>query len=137
MSKSTGRVYAELTAVMAIWGGTFVVAKFALAEHGPMKLAAVRYVIATLALFPVVWHRERHALRPHARDWVPFLITGFLTVFLYQTCFFQGLKRTGAVNGSLVVAANPIVTAFLASLILREHLRAGQWVGIAISFVGE
>lgn len=137
MSKSTGRAYAELTMVMAIWAGTFIAAKYALAEHGPMKLAAVRFAIATLVLFPIVWYRERQALRPHARDWIPFLITGFLTVFVYQTCFFTGLKHTGAVNGSLVVAANPIVTAFLASLILRELLRAGQWVGIAISFVGE
>jgi drug/metabolite transporter (DMT)-like permease len=130
MSDGTGRVYAQLTGVAAIWGGTFVAVQYALAEHGPMKLAAIRYVLATLVLFPLVWRRER-------RDWWPLILTGFLSVFVYQTCFFQGMSRTGAVNGALVISANPMMTAFLAAVLLRERLRPMQWLGIALSFAGE
>ncbi len=137
MSQHTGKTYAQLTAVAAIWGGAFVSAKYALAYAGPMKLAAVRYLLATLALFPMVVHREPRALRPRAADWLPFLITGFLTIAVYQTCFFQGLRLTSSVNGALVVAANPIMTALLAAVFLGEHLRRGQWFGIALSFLGE
>jgi len=137
MSKGNGKVYAQLTAVAAIWGGTFVVVKHALAEHGPMKLATMRYVLATLALVPLVWQRERSALKPHAGDWVPFVITGGLSVFIYQTCFFQGMKLSSPVNGALVIAANPMMTALLAALFLREQLRLAQKIGIMLSFVGE
>lgn len=137
MPKGTGKTYAQLTAVAAIWGLTFVLVKDALAEQGPMKLAAIRYVLATAALFPLVWHRERQALKPHARDWWPFIWTAFLSVFVYQTCFFQGMKHTGSINGALVIAANPMMTALLAALVLRERLRPGQWLGIGMSFIGE
>src|SRR5687767_11652104 len=131
MSKGTGRVYAQLTMVAAIWGGVFIVVKDVLPDIGPMKMAAIRFAIATLVLFPLVAHREPAALRPPRSNWIPLIVTGILSVFIYQWCFFQGMRYSNSINASLVIASNPMMTAFLAALILREQLRPWQKIGIA------
>lgn len=136
MSKSTTRVYAELTAVSAIWGGVFLVVKDALDEMGPMKMATVRFVLTTALLFPVVFWFEGWRLAPRRENWFPVAVTGVQT-FIYQLCFFYGMERTSPINTSLIIAANPIMTAFLAGVFLRETLHAGQKFGIGLSFAGE
>lgn len=136
MSKSTTRVYAELTAVAAIWGGVFLVVKDALAEMGPMKMATVRFVLTAMLLFPVVIWFEGSRIAPRRENWFPVAVTG-VQVFIYQLCFFFGMDRTSPINTSLIIASNPIMTAFLAGVFLREKLHAGQKFGIGLSFAGE
>lgn len=136
MPKSTARVYAELTAVSAIWGGVFLVVKFALEEMGPMKMAVTRYVLASLLLFPVVAFRENGRLLPRRENWFVVGITG-VQAFIYQYCFFHGMKLTSVINASLIIAANPIMTVVLAGIFQRERLHTAQKVGISLSFAGE
>lgn len=136
MPKSTARVYAELTAVSAIWGGVFLVVKEALGEWGPMKLAATRFVLTAVALFPLVVWFEGTRILPRRQNWFPVVVTGVQT-FINQFCFFHGMNQTSPINTSLIIAANPIMTAFLAGIFLRERLHAGQKFGIGLSFAGE
>jgi len=136
MPKSTARVYVELTAVSAIWGGVFLVIKHALGEMGPMKMAVSRYILASLVLFPFVAWRERGHLLPRRENWFVVAATG-VQAFVYQFCFFHGIKQTSVINTSLLIAANPIMTAVLAGIFQRERLHMGQKFGIGLSFAGE
>lgn len=136
MSKSTGKVYAELTAVAAIWGGVFLVVKHALADMGPMKMGMTRFVLSALVALPIVAYMQPKSLRLGRSALVPVMVTGLQT-FLYQYCFFEGMSRTSAINTSLIISANPIMTAVLAGMFLREQLHFVQKLGIALSFAGE
>jgi drug/metabolite transporter (DMT)-like permease len=136
MSKSTGKVYAELTTVAAIWGGVFLVVKHALVEMGPMKMGMTRFVLSALVALPLVAYLQPKSYRLGRTALVPVIVTGLQT-FLYQFCFFEGMSRTSAINTSLIIAANPIMTAVLAGIFLREQLHFGQKFGIALSFAGE
>jgi drug/metabolite transporter (DMT)-like permease len=136
MPKSTARVYSELTAVSAIWGGVFLVVKFALEQMGPMKMALTRYVLASLMLFPFVALREKGRLLPRRENWFVVAVTG-VQAFIYQFCFFHGMKLTSVINTSLIIAANPIMTAVLAGIFQRERLHPVQKLGIGLSFAGE
>lgn len=64
------------------------------------------------------------------------LFLGIVGVFFYNLCFFMGIKLSDPVTGSLIVAANPAVTALVSSIWKKEHSSAMRWAGIALSFLG-
>ncbi len=76
---------------------------------------------------------------PSLRTWSDFrdlLFLGFVGVFLYNLCFFLGIKLSDPVTGSLIVAANPAVTALVSSVWKKEHSGILRWLGILLSFCG-
>ncbi|NQU11888.1 DMT family transporter [bacterium] len=135
MPKSTARIYLELSLTTAIWGGVFLVVKEALGLMGPMKLAMCRFLLTAVVLLAVLKYRQPQAWWPARSAGLAILVTGVLT-FLYQFLFFHGMNRTSPVNTAIIISANPIMTAVLAGLFLRERLHAGQKTGIGLSFTG-
>jgi drug/metabolite transporter (DMT)-like permease len=63
-------------------------------------------------------------------------LTSFFGIFLTIYFFNQGLKTTSAVNGSLIIATSPAITAVFAFLFQRKKVKLMQWIAIAISFFG-
>jgi drug/metabolite transporter (DMT)-like permease len=61
---------------------------------------------------------------------------GFTGVFLYNAAFFTGLRLTTASNGALIVAINPLLTAILSAIWLRERVSAWQAAGLLLSLFG-
>jgi drug/metabolite transporter (DMT)-like permease len=61
---------------------------------------------------------------------------GLTGVFLYNAIFFTGLKLTTATSGALIVAINPLLTAVLSALWLREKVSVTQAAGLLISLFG-
>ena len=70
------------------------------------------------------------------RNRLDLLFLGVVGVLLYNVCFFTGIKLSDPVTGSLIVAANPAVTALISSLWKRGHSGLQRWMGIALSFCG-
>jgi len=48
----------------------------------------------------------------------------------------MGLKTTSAINGSLIIATSPAITAIFASIMLKSKLSLLQWIAIILSFFG-
>ena len=119
-----------------LWGGAFVAAKMLVEELSPLSAASIRFIMATMVLAPVLFYVEGKKSLVKFKE-LPLLIGAALTgIFLYNICFFQGIKLTSAINGSLLVASGPTVTALLASLIIKEPLKSNQILGLFISFLG-
>ena len=137
----TGVTYLKLVVTTFFWGGTFVAGKWAVSEAPPFLLAFLRFAIASFVVWALVaWRgRERGERFPHPKggaQWAGLFSLGFTGVFLYNFVFLTGLSWTSATNGSLIVAFNPLLTAVLSALWLKERLRPVQAGGFLLALLG-
>lgn len=128
--------YLLLILVPIFWGGAFVAAKFVVQELPPFTVAAIRFALATLCLWPLMYYREGEKAKLGKQDLLGMLVLGLSGIFGYNALFFCGLQFTSATNGSLIVATNPIITLLLAAVFLKEKISWQKALGIAISFIG-
>jgi drug/metabolite transporter (DMT)-like permease len=131
------RAHVLLITVVAIWGGTFVVVKDALADVSPLLFNLIRM---TLAFFCLAFFYRGHFGRMNRRSLFAGAIVGACLAMGYQ---FQtaGLRLTtpsksAFITGMVVV----LVPLFCAIPILRPHgthtPRWNAWAGAAVAFVG-
>ena len=135
------KVYLKLVLTTFFWGGTFVAARYAVGEAPPFFAASCRFMIASLVLIPLVAWQSRSEGRgfpmpANARQLAGLFSLGLTGVFLYNAVFFTGLKLTSASNGALIVAINPLLTAVLSAIWLRERVGLTQAAGLMLSLFG-
>ena len=61
---------------------------------------------------------------------------GFYSTFMYQVLFMNGMGYTAAGDASLMIAFNPLFTAFLAVFLLDERMSWRLLLGLALAFAG-
>ncbi len=126
--------WAALLATL-IWGGSFPVAKYALASAGPLTLLVFRdtlgaaIILAGSALSGAAPRLRRSDLKAFA------LLSVTLTV-LHQGVQVVGMVFTTATNTSWLIASSPIFVALLAHVLLGERLVGRQWVGMVFGLAG-
>nr|WP_284694505.1 DMT family transporter [Geomonas sp. Red32] len=123
------------------WGGTFVAARIAVQQAPPFTAATVRFTIAAAVLVALAVRQARQERspfpRPKSMSQATLLFSlGLTGVFLYNACFFTGLKLTTATNGSLIVAINPLITAVISAKWLGERVTRAQTAGLLMSVAG-
>jgi drug/metabolite transporter (DMT)-like permease len=136
-----GVTYAKLLVTMLFWGGTFVAGKWAVREAPPFFVASLRFAIASVVLWALVAGRQRGSgeripVPEGGVQWAGLFSLGLTGVFLYNFVFLTGLTWTSATNGSLIVAFNPLLTAVLSALWLKERIRPVQAVGLFLALFG-
>lgn len=127
--------YAALFTAATVWGGSVVFQKFALGAFSAVEVSVLRGLGALLILVPLWWWQEGAAVRFSAQDFAVFaaLSLGVLGNHLF-TLF--GLNYIGAGAAGIVIGANPAITAFLSSLLIRDVPFRLVWGGCAVSFAG-
>ena len=128
-------IYLLMVLVAFFWGGTFNAAGFALADFHPLTIAFLRFAIATVILL-LIGRREIFSTPVKKKDWLNFFLLGLTGIFAYNAFFLYAMKYTSPINGSLIVAINPIVTAILAALLLKEKFTTRLAGGALISIIG-
>lgn len=137
----TGTVYIKLVMTTFFWGGTFVAGKWAVGEAPPFFVATLRFAIASVLLWALVALRQggsgvRLPVPRGGAQWAGLFSLGLTGVFLYNFVFLTGLSWTSATNGSLIVAFNPMLTAVLSALWLKERVRPVQAGGFLLALLG-
>ncbi len=121
---------------MIIWGGTFTSARLLSHDLTPANSSFLRFLIASITLVAVLLIVEKKLPKITARDWLLIIAMGATGVALYNILFFYGLSVSGAIKGSLIIAANPLITAFGAAVLFREKITAFRTVGFIIAICG-
>lgn len=127
---------ATITAVMVIWGSTFIATKAAVAGIPPLTLAFVRFAIGALILTPVA--ARNHGLRRLFAT-VPLgrvALLAFAGVALFTAAFNYSLMYGSAMQGALIYALTPAAVAIAAVIGLGETLSRRRLAGIALSIAG-
>jgi drug/metabolite transporter (DMT)-like permease len=129
-------LYAKLTAVVAIWGGTFVAGRMVADDLPHMVTATGRFLVACAMLVGLCYWREGGLPRLTRRQaWLTFWL-GVTGITLYNICFLAALERMPASRTALIVAMNPAITSLAAALLFGDRLNPKKVAGIALAFVG-
>ncbi|MBM7645443.1 drug/metabolite transporter (DMT)-like permease [Scopulibacillus daqui] len=127
--------YLLLLLTSLLWGGNFVVGKSLVGHASPATLTSLRWIIAVVCLFPIVWRKEKRILPP--RDAIlPLAFMGITGVVLFNLFQFWALERTTATNVGLISTLNAISIAAFSFLFLKEKINILQAVSMILSFSG-
>ncbi|WP_299483203.1 DMT family transporter [uncultured Roseibium sp.] len=120
----------------AIWGGSFLFAKVAVAEIPPFVLVFFRVSSACAVLLIVLWH-QKLLDRLDLSLAVPFLIMGLLNNAIPFSLLFLGQTELGAGLASILNATTPVFTVIVAGLLAKqETLSANKIAGVLLGVAG-
>lgn len=118
-----------------LWGSAMVAMKSVMSETTPLFLAGVRLLPAGLlvVLVSVLLGREQ----PKGwRAWLWIALFALVDGTLFQSFLAQGLERTGAGLGSVMIDSQPLAVAVMARFLFQEWIGPLGWVGLFIGIVG-
>lgn len=127
-----GAIY--LTLAASIWGGMYVVSKYALGTIPPFTFLFIRYVLAFVLLAIICW-RQRINILPASNRKILFQI-GFIGYFISIASQFVGTKLSTAHMGAVITTMSPIFLSMFAILLLKEKLSRQQLAAIILATIG-
>ena len=133
---SSPAVQTTLIAAMAIWGLNIAAVKVLTAVFDPTTLAALRMLVAFAALSLLVLWKRCGFPSLSLRRCGAIVVCALLMVYLNQILFVEGLSRSTATNGALIMALSPLVSALLAAVAFREQLTLPRLLGVVLGFAG-
>jgi len=134
--RQTLAVHMSLITAMVIWGLNVTVVKELTLSFDTAMVAALRMLVAVAILSAIVLWKRCFVLDMNWSQVRALLMAGVLMVYLNQLFFAEGLQRTTATNGALIMALSPLVSALLAALMFRESLSARRLLGVVLGFGG-
>jgi len=129
-------LFALLTALL--WGGASIIEKLALAKVAPVQAIVVRSLGISLVFFLVMLtSRQTGSLRSVPWQTLLMVITaGLMAGGIGQWTYYMALKH-GRVSMVVPVAASfPLVTFFLATILLREPVTVHKLIGVLLIIAG-
>lgn len=119
-----------------LWSTAFAGIKIGLNYSPPLQFAGFRFMLSGMLIFPFCRNLKKNfsLLRKNFKG--VFIISLFQTALLY-IFFYQGMNRTPAAIGAIVVGAGPLFIAFLAHFITgKDPLTKRKVIALLIGFAG-
>lgn len=119
-----------------LWSTGFIGARYGLPYAQPLSFLSIRFVIVIVMLVVIArwrgapWPRER-------RMYVHLAVSGVLMHSTYLGGVFSAIH--GGLNAglaALIVGTQPLITAAVVGPLFGERLRARQWLGFVLGFIG-
>lgn len=126
------RAWAELLALSALWGSSYLFISIALRDVGPAFLAFVRVAGAALVLLPLTW-RLRSAL---SGRWRYLPLVGFLQVALPFVLISAGERHIDSGLAGTLVATAPLWLVVLGPAMALGRPSVPALVGTLVGLVG-
>jgi drug/metabolite transporter (DMT)-like permease len=118
-----------------LWGTSMVAMKEVLPATSPLFVASVRLVPAGAVL--IAWAASKGRPWPKGGEaWLAICIFGLVDGTMFQGCLSEGLQRTSAGLGSVIIDSQPLTVAILASIIYGETLAPAGVFGLFLGVVG-
>lgn len=132
---SRTKTYAAISLSMIFWAFSFIWFKEANRHLYPLTIVFLRLVMAVIlmAAFLLVTKGFR---RMEKKDRKLFLMLALFEPFLYFIGESFGLTFVSATVGSVIISTIPVIATIGAWLIFKERLKAINYTGIVISFIG-
>ena len=137
---STSSILAALGGVALVspfflWGTSMVAMKEVLPATSPLFVASVRLVPAGAVL--VAWAASKARPMPSGgMAWLAIAIFALVDGTAFQGCLAEGLQRTSAGLGSVIIDSQPLTVAVLAAIIYGESLAPAGVFGLFLGIVG-
>src|SRR5580658_960497 len=122
-----------------IWSGQGIAVKVLDPHLGPIAITFLPFYVTTLLFVPLLLRLRRQnptSAAPSARDWVRFTIAGVGGQVLAQLGMTWGISKSLASNGAILNLLIPVISAVLASLMLKEKITLLRVASLTIGLVG-
>jgi drug/metabolite transporter (DMT)-like permease len=119
-----------------LWAGNWVLGRALRDSFDPVSLNFWRWFIALVVLLPFGLRAiagKGAVIRQH---WPILTLLALISVPLFQTMVYQGLRTTTTINAVLMNSSAPVFTIACSWLIDRERATARQIAGMLISLAG-
>ena len=125
----------KLFTVAVIWGFGWPAGRVVANDVLPFTAAWIRYIIATFC-FLAYLKFSRQWMFPNKSEWKILFLIGFFSTCVYQAFFMFGMQYTAAGDASLMITFNPIFTAILAVIFLKESIHRNLITGLLMGITG-
>jgi drug/metabolite transporter (DMT)-like permease len=123
-----------LVITLLIWSFSFLAAARLRQDLGLVDALGARFLPVLLgAGLLLLWRRP---LRLPRASWWRIAAMGLLGVPVYNLAFLHGLKAVPTGTAALIIALNPVFTAVLARLVLKEAFGLRRGIGLLLALVG-
>lgn len=122
-------------AVVVVWGVSFAVTRATVNALPPLSLAFLRFLLASLALWPLTRSLSRQ-VKIARSDRLGVFLFGFVGVTLYFGFENFGLKYTTASHAALLIAIIPLATELAEALRRRRAPSLPVLTGMLLSLAG-
>ena len=118
-----------------LWGTTMVVMKGVLAHTTPLFMAGLRLIPAgVLILVAAAFMGKSQPQGWNAWLWIT--IFAFVDGTLFQGFLVEGLVKTSAGLGSVIIDSQPLAVALISSWLFQERIGLYGWLGLSIGAIG-
>jgi drug/metabolite transporter (DMT)-like permease len=125
---------ARLVALAAMWGGSYLFMRYAVAQFGPVALIELRVLIAGVALWAWLVMTRREV--GWSKHWPAFLFVGAVGMALPFVLIAQAVTVIDASTAAILNALSPLFASLTAAAWIREPLTAPKLAGIALCLAG-
>jgi len=132
----TSTVYLLVTTSAFFWGANFVLAGPILADLPALWAAAIRFLLGAVLMFIIAGVRRENLLVLVKRHAPIYLLLGAVGITCFNLFFFYALQSTSANSAALIMATNPLLTAFLAVAFLGERITTRHLVALPHALIG-
>ncbi|MBE9076629.1 DMT family transporter [Romeria aff. gracilis LEGE 07310] len=118
-----------------LWGTAMVAMKGTIDDTTPFFLAGVRLLPAGfLVLLAAVYLGRSQPRGWRAWSWI--LLFALIDGTMFQGFLAEGLTRTGAGLGSVMIDSQPLAVAVMARFLFEERVGPFGWLGLGIGLLG-
>jgi drug/metabolite transporter (DMT)-like permease len=124
----------DFIALAAIWGGSFLFTRVAVVEFGVLPTAAVRVMVASAFLLPLLLWRGHG--REFLRHWKGVCLIGLLNSGIPFALFSFALLSITTGLSAILNATVPLFGALVAWFWLKDRPTGSRVLGLAVGFAG-
>jgi drug/metabolite transporter (DMT)-like permease len=129
------KIYLILVGTMVVWGVNVPVLKIIVERFMPITATSIRIFIAGITVFVILsWFKL--VRKPTKKEVIYIVLGSLLSVVFHHSFLAMGLTKTTAVNGGLILGLGPLLTAILASVLLKEIPSFIRVIGFLLGSLG-
>jgi drug/metabolite transporter (DMT)-like permease len=137
--KKTSWYFLLLALASLMWSGQGTAVKVLDRHLGPIAITFLPFYITSLLFVPLLLKMRREnptAPKPSTGDWVKFVVAGVAGQVLAQLGMTWGISKSLASNGAILNLLIPVISAVLASLMLKERITMLRIASLTIGLIG-
>lgn len=128
-------IFLTVIFVMFTWGVNVSALKYLVTYFAPVTMTSLRILSAAALVFIILYFLKQIRL-PRNREWLYILGGAATNVVLHHYFLAEGLSRTSAANGGLILGLGPLLTATLSVWILKEKMTLMRFLGFLFGGIG-
>ena len=122
-----------LASVYLVWGSTYLAIRVGLEGYPPFLMGSLRFIAASLVVYALL--RWRGHAAPTRAQWKNAAVMGFFLMLMGNGLVNFAEQTVSSGLAAIAVASMPLWAA-LFGVLKRQHPSRGEWLGLAIGFVG-